>query len=106
MAFAIAYIGPNAANLGNIGIDYWRYEIIDDLLAYFNGAILMTIVDAMVIALTFFVLWKLIKIDVLEKVIEAIKTFGPSAAIYLVNCIIPVTLHSYLFIPNLHSYKT
>ena len=56
MAFAIAYIGPNAANLGNIGIDYWRYEIIDDLLAYFNGAILMTIVDAMVLALTFFVL--------------------------------------------------
>lgn len=89
MAFAIAYIGPNAENLVLVltfGTDYWQYEIIDDLLVYFNGAILMAIVDAMVMALTFLVLWKLMKVDLIEKVKKTIKTFGPTAAIYLVNC--------------------
>ena len=72
MAFSI---GPNAANLGKIGIDYWQYEKVNDILDYFWGAIQMAAFDCLVIVLTFLVLWKLTKIDVGETVKEVTKNF-------------------------------
>ena len=93
MAFSIAYYGPNAANLGKIGIDYWQYEKVNDILDYFWGAIQMAAFDCLVIVLTFLVLWKLTKIDVGETVKEVTKEFGFTAAIYLPMIVITVKIY-------------
>ena len=96
MAFSIAYYGPNAANLGKIGIDYWKYEKVNDILDYSKGAIQMASFECLVIVLTFLVLWKLTKIDIGETVKGLTKEFGFTAAIYLSMIVITVILFLYI----------
>ena len=89
-AFAVAYYGPNAKNLGNVGNSYWHFERIDDMWAYFIGALQMALADFLQSVTSFLLIWKLTKINVWEKYRDVAKKFGILAAIfvpYVVNAV-------------------
>ena len=83
VSYTIAFYGPNAKNLGNFGIDYWQYEPIEDIWAYFNAALQMACVDTLSIVLTVVVVWKFTRINIRKEVKRVTKKFGSTAAIYL-----------------------
>ena len=92
-AFAIAYFGPNSSNLGNIGVSYWHFQRVDDIWAYFNGAMQMALVDLFLSGFSFALIWKFTKMDVWKKCIEIVKTWGPTAAMYLPMILNSVSKH-------------
>ena len=83
ISLAIAFCGPNAGNLGNIGNSYWHFQQIDDIWTYFNGASQMALVDLFLTGLSFLLIWKFTNIGVTKKCKDIIKSFGATAAIYL-----------------------
>ena len=83
VSYTIAYYGPNAKNLGNFGIDYWQYEPIEDIWAYFNAALQMACVDTLSMVLTMVIVWKFTRINIGKEVKRVAKKFGSTAAIYL-----------------------
>ena len=94
-AFAVAYYGPNAANLGNVGASYWHFEQIDDIWAYFIGALQMALADFLQSVASFLLVWKFTKIKVMKKYIEVANKFGLLAVIYLPMVINAVITFSY-----------
>ena len=63
----IAYYGPNAEILGNIGNDYWQYSSIDNLRELILSVLLMAIVDFFSALIVGYWLWKVCSIDFLRE---------------------------------------
>ena len=80
---AIAFYGPNSANLGNIGLSYWHFERIDDIWVYLSGALEMAFADFCQSIVSLFLVWKFTRINVFDKCKEVGKKFGITAAIFL-----------------------
>ena len=67
VTIVIAYHGPNAEILGNIGNDYWQYSSIDDLGQLILSVLLMAIVDFFSALIIGYWLWKVCSIDFLRE---------------------------------------
>ena len=63
----VAYYGPNAEILGNIGNNYWQYSSIDDLRELILSVLLMAIVDFFSALIVGYWLWKVCSIDFLRE---------------------------------------
>ena len=69
----IAYYGPNAQILGNIGNSYWQYEAIDDIGTLVIALILMFVVDTCSAIISGVILWKLCDINFVRKSCKILK---------------------------------
>ena len=69
----IAYYGPNAQILGNIGNSYWQYEAIDDIGTLVIALSLMFVVDTCSAIISGVILWKLCDINFVRKSCKILK---------------------------------
>ena len=64
-SFAVAYYGPNANILGDVGSDYWQYTRVEDPMDLFRPLLLMTFIDSCSIAVSIILLWKFNRVNFL-----------------------------------------
>ena len=77
----IAYYGPNADILGNIGNSQWQYEAIPDIRKLVESLMLMFVIDICSAVIAGLLLWKLCCINVLRKACAAIKEYWAIIAV-------------------------
>ena len=95
--FTIAYWGPNYDKIGNVGLDYWLFVKIDDLVEYLTAAFYMACLDALSIMISIPLLWTLCRINLLHTAIESVKTYGKLIVLYhvlILNYVIEFKIHS------------
>ena len=77
----IAYYGPNADILGNIGNSQWQYEAIPDIRKLVESLMLMFVIDICSAIIAGLLLWKLCCINVLRKACAAIQEYWAIIAV-------------------------
>ena len=81
----IAYYGPNANILGNIGNSQWQYEAIPDITRLIENLTLMFVIDIFGAIIVGLLLWKMCSIDVMRKASEVIKDYWAIIAVIVAN---------------------
>ena len=77
----IAYYGPNADILGNIGNSQWQYEAIPDIRKLVESLMLMFVIDICSAIIAGLLLWKLCCINVLRKACAVIQEYWAIIAV-------------------------
>ena len=81
----IAYYGPNANILGNIGNSQWQYEAIPDIRRHIENLTLMFVIDILGAIIVGLLLWKTCSIDVMRKASEVIQDYWAIIAVIVAN---------------------
>ena len=81
----IAYYGPNANILGNIGNSQWQYEAIPDIRRLIENLTLMFVIDICGAIIVGLLLWKMCSINVMRKAIEVIQDYWAIIAVIVAN---------------------
>jgi len=74
-SFAMAYYGPNAGILGNIGNDYWTFRKVDDITRIVKSALTMSLIDFLSAVTAITVLWKYCRINALKECCKVFKKY-------------------------------
>jgi len=81
-SFAIAYYGPNAGILGNIGNDYWTFRKVNDIRPLVKSALTMSLIDFLSALITMFALWKYCRINAIQQCCKVFKKYWQILAIH------------------------
>ena len=76
LCYLAAYYGPNAKVIGNIGNDYWQYEIEGDLTKVVVTIVVYFVVDLVCCIICTFILWIFCRISLLHVCASLCKEFG------------------------------
>ena len=76
LCFLAAYYGPNAKVIGNIGNDYWQYEIEDNIIRVVTTVFIYFVVDLLCSIFCVFILWKFCRISLLHVCASLCREFG------------------------------
>ena len=80
--FTIAYLGPNYDKIGNVGLDYWLFVKIPDLVDYLTAAFYMACLDALSIMISIPLLWTLCRINLFHSAIECARNYGKMIVLF------------------------
>ena len=83
VSFAIAYYGPNAAILGNIQNDYWKYEKVEDITEFLSRIIIFFFIDAIRGLILSLILWHFCGMDVYKKYSYIVHQYGTLIFLYI-----------------------
>ena len=97
--FTIAYLGPNYDKIGNVGLDYWLFVKIPDLVDYLTAAFYMACLDALSIMISIPLLWTLCRINLFHSVIECARKYGKMIILFHVLILNLVSKHE---VPRLY----
>ena len=75
IVMVMAYYGPNANILANIGSSYWG-EKIEDIGPVLMSMVILFIFDAISVVVTSLCLWKVVNINMFEQFCDAMNKFG------------------------------
>ena len=88
----VAYYGPNAEILGNIGNDYWQYESIDDIWNVVQAVLVMAAIDGCSAVIVGCMLWRVCSIHILQEARTLIGYLWPLILINIANYLNYVSL--------------
>ena len=88
----VAYYGPNAEILGNIGNDYWQYESIDDIWNVVQAVLVMAAIDGCSAVIVGCMLWRVCSIHILQEARTLIGYLWPLIIINVANYLNYVSL--------------
>ena len=88
----IAYYGPNANILGNIGNSQWQYEAIPDIRRLIENLTLMFVIDIFGAISVGLLLWKMCSINVMRKASEVIQDYWAIIAVIVANFLSHVSI--------------
>ena len=77
----LAYFGPNAEILGNIGNDYWQYKSIHDIWKLVQVVLVMFLIDSCSALISGCMLWKVCSIHFWRETCELIRNSWPIIAV-------------------------
>ena len=80
--YTIAYYGPNAPILGNIGNDYWHFRKVEEILPLIKWAFIICLIDFISTLVTGMMLWKYCRIHLMREVLSVLKKYGYIIAIH------------------------
>ena len=75
--FTIAYYGPNADILGNVGNEYWSYKKVENITTLFTFASQMALIDILSAVISAICLWKYCHLDFLFEYCKVMKKYWP-----------------------------
>ena len=87
----IAYHGPNAKILGNIGSSMWQFQKIESIDHLLFIAIEIFVVDFIGAIFTEMVLWKFCSINFLREIYHAIYNYGYFISLQLSTALLSVS---------------
>jgi hypothetical protein len=73
--FTVAYYGPNASVLGNVGNGYWHYQPTKDLKTLFTPVFEIFLIDSSSALINGVLLWKFCHLDVIEAYCRIVKKY-------------------------------
>ena len=79
-AFCIAYYGPNANILGNVGCEIWQYKKIEDFRAFIMPVAEMALIDTGSVILAGISLWWFCRINLWTEYCKTIKKYWVTLA--------------------------
>ena len=88
----VAYYGPNAEILGNIGNGYWQYESIDDIWNVVQAVLVMAAIDGLSAVIVGCMLWRVCSIHILREARKLIGYLWPLIVINIANYLNYVSL--------------
>ena len=90
LVIAVAYYGPNASILGNIGNSYWAYTAIDNIDQTLENMVMFFLIDFSSTLLSSCILWVICRINLWSVFLELQKEFGRCFCLILGTMLITV----------------
>ena len=85
LCFLIAYYGPNAEIIGDVGSSYWQYNAVEDIWHVIKSVIIFFCIDIGSIIINSFMLWNFSRINLWRMFLALQTEFGVNFAIVLVT---------------------
>ena len=82
-SFIIAFYGPNAALIGDIGNSYWQYIAVEDVEHTIKYLFLFFLIDSISLVLCTFLLWNVCKISMYKAYAALQVEFGLAFALFM-----------------------
>ena len=95
VTFLMAFYGPNAEILGNVGNCYWYFKKVENVNQVLIGVYQMFFLDTLSAVIGGVFLWRFSSINILHEYCHVVKNFWPLIAIRLGNGISKVRLIIY-----------
>ena len=92
LCFAMAYYGPNAKLIGNVGNDLWAYKAVSDITWTFLVLFGLLFIDFFSLLLNAIIVWIYANVKLMEECCSAIQKYW-----YIIAIILASTLSSYFF---------
>ena len=92
LCFAMAYYGPNAKLIGNVGNDLWAYKAISDISWTYLVLFGLLLIDFLSLLLNAIIIWIYANVKLMEECSSALQKYWQIIAVMLAS-----TLSSYFF---------
>ena len=89
----LAFYGPNAAILGNIGCEKWTWIKIANMNKFLTNVFRMFAIDSLALVLTSLVLWKNSSANIMKQLCTDIKSYWPIISVVMSGAVIKVCIH-------------
>ena len=89
----LAFYGPNAGILGNIGCEKWAWIKITNLAKFLNNVFRMFAIDFLALVLTSLHLWKKSSTNIMKQLCIDIKSYWPIISVVMGGTVIKVCIH-------------
>ena len=76
LCFAVAFHGPNAKLFGNVKSSYWHYSEVEDFMDVLEAVLIFFVIDFGSSLISFFLLWRLCRINLAKVCIAVQKDYG------------------------------
>ena len=83
VTFAVAFYGPNATILGNIGNSYWTYEKVHDIRKALFVVFQMALIDLQIGIVCGIILWRYCRINLFQEFCTMMKSYWSVIALRL-----------------------
>ena len=87
LCFAMAYYGPNAKLIGNIGIELWAYKAVNDVNWTFGVLFGLFFLDLISFFLNGFIIWTYCKVNIVLEICNILHKYWYIIAVMLANYI-------------------
>ena len=92
----LAYFGPNATILGNVGCEIWKWRKINNLTKFLTALFRMFSIDLLALVLNSLLLWKYSSVNVMKQLCIDVKSYWPFISVAMGGAVIKV-LVNFLF---------
>ena len=89
----LAYFGPNATILGNVGCEIWKWRKISSLTKFLTALFRMFSIDLLALVLNSLLLWKYSSVNVMKQLCIDVKSYWPFISVAMGGAVIKVLVH-------------
>ena len=89
----IAYFGPNATILGNVGCEIWKWRKINSLTKFLTALFRMFLIDLIALVLNSLLLWKYSSINVMKQMCIDVKSYWPFISVAMGGAVVKVLVY-------------
>ena len=86
----IAFYGPNAAILGNVGCEIWKWQKISSLTGLLTALFRMFVMDMIAFAVNGTLLWKFCSTNTMKELCRLLKKYWPFISVTLGGGVVKV----------------
>ena len=91
VTFLIAFYGPNADIIGNVGMTKWKFQGVEDVKSYIEELLKIFAIDLAALIVSTVIFWKLASINMLREGYKIMKLYWPLIAVKIGNKIYQVS---------------
>ena len=81
VTFLIAFYGPNADIIGNVGMTRWKFQGVEDVKSYIEELLKIFAIDLAALIVSTIIFWKLASINMLREGYKIMKLYWPMIAV-------------------------